>query len=1059
LSAGQDLTLYGSDLEVSGQLGAGANLSLLTDGAITVRDTPTEAFVAQAGGDLTLRGNQGIDILALQHLEQTPFVSGGDLTFISDGVMSADAHFDSGGALRFSTTTGLPADVVSLYDLIMSPAGGLTMGDYTGTALKVETDGDIQMGNITITGPDTNLTADGSGSDIDLLASSRAAILRAGVNEAGNQIGVQPSNIVVGNINTSDETGGDGGPIILAASGNIETGNLNSRSFSELEDSGNGGAIKISSTPGDIITNYISANSYAGSGYYTAWNAGNGGTIAISAQGNIDTGEIRSSSAGGNSVGNGGDVTISTEGNINVKAIDSSSLGVDITVNASATVSTGEGDLYIPVISAEGGQYLVPVISAESSGGTIAISAQGNIDTGEIRSSSAGGNIVGNGGDVTISTEGNINVKAIDSSSLGVDVALNGGDITINATDTVFLGEGGQDFVPVISAEASGTGRPGNITINTPNFVLSETARITTASQTANLETRGSITLNANQMTLTGTLNIWPGGGLILQPYQTNPDLQMTLAPGAVMAVTMFRDNLAIRADGNVTISGPGRLAVESLGGGPVGNIDVTAQQLTLTDEATFAVFAVRAGEGGNLNFGVSDAITIQGNSRISLTTEASWFGAGGLNVDTGSFRLADGAQVSVSSNGRAFGKALAVTAEQMSLTNGAALISETDTGLGANIILEVDDRLHLQDNSRISALTASGTGGDIHLRLNTLQVDNSAITSSAQTGRAGNVSIEARDSVTLSNNSVLSVETRAQQDSNRTNNRSNLRLAESSLRVATTTTMPQAGNLFINSGQLLVNDGSSIFMRSLNGIAGNIDMVVGQIILDDGQIRATTAENPNNDTLSANINMSNLDFLFLDNDSLISAEAQPGANGGNIRLNADEGFIGAAPNSNSDIIATTVDGTGGQIQITSSGLFNLQGGQGGFDKLRGNQTNDISVTSIPGTDGTIEIIELDPFGVAVDLPVDTGPPLLSQGCQPGNDGRGVFVNTGQGGIAISPDDPISGDRHWEDISPPLLKGEVVEVTEAEMWQVNENGQIVLNVASSVESTSLTCQS
>ncbi|MEM9220465.1 MAG: filamentous hemagglutinin N-terminal domain-containing protein, partial [Cyanobacteria bacterium P01_F01_bin.150] len=46
LSAGQDLTLYGSDLEVSGQLGAGANLSLLTDGAITVRDTPTEAFVA-----------------------------------------------------------------------------------------------------------------------------------------------------------------------------------------------------------------------------------------------------------------------------------------------------------------------------------------------------------------------------------------------------------------------------------------------------------------------------------------------------------------------------------------------------------------------------------------------------------------------------------------------------------------------------------------------------------------------------------------------------------------------------------------------------------------------------------------------------------------------------------------------------------------------------------------------------------------------------------------------------------------------------------------------------
>ncbi|MEO1530339.1 MAG: hypothetical protein AAFX06_33540, partial [Planctomycetota bacterium] len=37
----------------------------------------------------------------------------------------------------------------------------------------------------------------------------------------------------------------------------------------------------------------------------------------------------------------------------------------------------------------------------------------------------------------------------------------------------VFLGEGVQDFAPVISVEASGAGRPGNVDINTPTFILS----------------------------------------------------------------------------------------------------------------------------------------------------------------------------------------------------------------------------------------------------------------------------------------------------------------------------------------------------------------------------------------------------------------------------------------------------------------------------------------------------------------------------------------------------------------------------------------------------------
>ncbi|NEP54150.1 MAG: filamentous hemagglutinin N-terminal domain-containing protein [Moorea sp. SIO3C2] len=182
LKTGQDLTLAGQTLLLEGQLIAGDHLTLQAQETLTIRDTPEDAFLAQSGQDLTIQGNRVIDILTLQHLEQLPFISGENLVLISDGDISADAHFSSGGHVQFLTLNGDPGNAVSLYDPIISANGDVVLGDYTGVALKIEATGSIQAGNIRITGPDRLLKADGSGSDEDLLASSQAAILRAGVD-------------------------------------------------------------------------------------------------------------------------------------------------------------------------------------------------------------------------------------------------------------------------------------------------------------------------------------------------------------------------------------------------------------------------------------------------------------------------------------------------------------------------------------------------------------------------------------------------------------------------------------------------------------------------------------------------------------------------------------------------------------------------------------------------------------------------------------------------------------------------------------------------------------
>ncbi|NJL09253.1 MAG: filamentous hemagglutinin N-terminal domain-containing protein [Calothrix sp. SM1_7_51] len=100
LSANRNLTLVESRLVTT------ENLNLLASETVRVRDSVTNPFIARAGGSLYIQGNNNIDILALNHLGQKPFVSGGNLSLVSDGVISGDAHFVSSGRFSILNTKG-----------------------------------------------------------------------------------------------------------------------------------------------------------------------------------------------------------------------------------------------------------------------------------------------------------------------------------------------------------------------------------------------------------------------------------------------------------------------------------------------------------------------------------------------------------------------------------------------------------------------------------------------------------------------------------------------------------------------------------------------------------------------------------------------------------------------------------------------------------------------------------------------------------------------------------------------------------------------------------------
>jgi filamentous hemagglutinin family protein len=388
LSANRNLTLVESQLVTSG------DMRLLAKDTVQVRDSVTNPFMAKAGGNLYMQGDRTIDILALNH-PQTPFTSGGQLSLVSNGDISGDAHFASNG-FSILNLAGEPGNFLSFYDPIISSIGDVTFGNYTGVALKVETTGSITAGNIRITGPDTALLA-GSDPDIPTLQSSPALILRAGLTTLANSPNVPSqqgqttftssgtssslATISVGNIDTSDQGQGNAGPVILSAPGNITTNNITSND----QGPGNAGSVTLTSTQGNITTGNILANDQG---------PGNAGSITLTAGGSITTGNTNVENQG---PGNNGTVT-RTPG-----TAPSPSPSPSPNPSPSPTPSPTPSSNPIPVPTPS------PISSSPSSntGGSPVSTDGGTIsNTGSSTTSNTGGSSTSNTGGSSTSTSG-----------------------------------------------------------------------------------------------------------------------------------------------------------------------------------------------------------------------------------------------------------------------------------------------------------------------------------------------------------------------------------------------------------------------------------------------------------------------------------------------------------------------------------------------------------------------------------------------------------------------------------------------------------------------------
>ena len=634
----------------------------------------------------------------------------------------------------------------------------------------------------------------------------------SGQIQAGGNLNLKANHTISidgGNINTDNYGTGQGGDI------NITTGSLYLTNASILSAStygqGDAGTMKITATDSVKFDGRSYAASQVGTGavgkaggvdistkslellggsFLDASTLGQGdaGTVKITATDSVkfDGGSYAESRVGAGAVGNAGGVDISTKtlellggsflsastfgqgdaGTVKITATDA--VKFDGNSSAGSQVQTGAvgkaGGVDISTKSLEllGGSELRANTFGQGDAGTVKITANTlnitNNSTIKTNTSSSG-----NAGDILVNTS-TLNLTNGGNIFAFTNGSGNGGTVTINALNSVNIGEGVQNFAPIISVETNNTGKAGDIIINSPNFTLSETARITaTTTETAtNQDYGGSITLNASKINLAGVVGVFaetqgqaPAGTLKLNPYQNQPDLDITMFPNSILSASTSASgkggDLQITAPENINISGQGKLAVESKGSGDAGNILITSQNLNLSDGVKISASTSGSGKGGNIIVKVKDKITLDGtNTGLFASTEKGSTGdSGSIDIDPQIFIIKNGAGIGVNSQGSGKGGDISVQAGTLTLDNKAFINAATASSQGGGITLQIKDLLFMRHHSNITATAGTdqsgGNGGNININspfIVAVPYENNDITANAYLGKGGNINI-----------------------------------------------------------------------------------------------------------------------------------------------------------------------------------------------------------------------------------------------------------------------------------------------------------------------------
>ncbi|QLE59829.1 filamentous hemagglutinin N-terminal domain-containing protein [Nostoc sp. TCL26-01] len=1014
LTVDKDLILQAQNLNLSGTLQAGGNLTLQAQDTLTVRDSVEQPFIAAAGNQLLIQGNRFVDIFALYHVNSGLF-SGGDMVLRSANTVGGDAHYWSGGNFRIEQLDGSLGNLSSPHDPVIRSLGDVLLNGYIGSSLHILAGGLVYIpGTIEINAADTtgntinptntptlaNVTLSNGNSLIIDGTVQPTLDIRAGMNpEAiGNPLGLLGNNFLAIGGGTFDIPNGAGifteNIQITAPGGIVYLTNQYEPNLSLLD-----GNIIISGI--NIPTGQINTSSFSGNGGSVIIDSRQGITLNASI---IDTSSI---------LGNGGDVTLLAKN--------------DILLTPSSSFPLGSS-----------------IITDGLLGGNITLNSGGNISARDSLISSNSWTTASNvkGGDINIISRS----LFLDSNSQIINNTFGraiSGNVNINTLEFITI-DGG-----VIDAGTVSQGNAGNLTINTRRLLVQNGGQISNG--TSNEGNGGSLIVNAPesvQLIGASSDSLFPSG-LFTQttPNSTGNAGNITINTGELLirdGAEVFAGSPGLGSGGKIEVNAsasvqvigrsangrlPSGISTQTISKKGTGDLEITTRQLLIKDGAQVDTITAGEGRGGNLRVNASESVQVIGRSAYGdigsgLSTQTQGIGdAGDLSIITGRLIVQDRADVrtdSIPSVGQA-GDAgnLNIKSEQLIIENGAEIAAGTfGQGKGGNLTVTASDFIEINGSGSglFTQTEGSGNAGDINLTTRKLIVQDKAkistgsISNAENAGDAGNLLIQTGQLI-IQDGSQIATGTRGE------GNAGSLTVTASDFIEATgisidgfpsglgTTTSGKgsAGDLKIITDQLIIQKRATISTSTSGaGKAGNLTITTRGLVVKEGaQIQAGTFGEGNGGTLTINAT----DLVELSGTSENSeignglfTQSQGSGNAGDLKVTTRQ----LITKDGSIISASTTDsGKGGNIEIQTkilslsndSRIVTRTIGQGNAGNILVQEANSITLS-----DGSQFRTDTSGQGDAGIITIDSPNAIISlEGDQPNPSGIVTIVQPVEG--------------------------------------------------------------
>lgn len=488
---------------------------------------------------------------------------------------------------------------------------------------------------------------------------------------------------------------------------------------------------------------------------------------------------------------------------------------------------------------------------------------------------------------------------------------------------------------------------------------------------------------------------------------------------------------IGIKATDRVVLSGGSSINSNTFSLGSSGNILVESSRLVVNnsfiDASNQGLGEGIGGErGGNLTIKTNESVDISDNGRLTTTTFTRG-NAGDLNVTTARLVVSDGGQINSESKGKfslGNGGNIGIKTRRLVVKEGGSIsvaAQNDSSGRAGSMSIEATQSLTLTGRgSKLLATSASSQpAGNLTIRTPQLTLQKGALISATSVnGQGGSITLQGLDNLQITHSSIEASTQSGIAGSLTIQSAQSVALQEKGRLLVEATSGGTAGNLSVETGQMSLAPGATVSVSSSQGQGGTLKISANSLNLNRGSI---TAETGKTGTASgANITLGISNVLKLGNNSQISATANGEANGGNIDIDAL--FLAAFPSRNSngnDIIAKAVLGNGGNININAQGIFGIAERQA----LAGDQSNDIDASSEFGSSGQVQINStIDPNRGVIQLPeniIDSAELIDQNPCRKGN--KSQFTHTGRGGLPPSPKDDLSAIATQVGLVEPAL--------------------------------------